>query len=251
MNHFRRHHARIVALLALAAGAFMACNLGLAADEVTEATAADEFRRAFSRDMTREKHVAQLKKIAEKYSDTTWADDALWCLTRVDMRSGDDQELLEHGRSLLNRNRLPHLQSFTRCTPYYQNTRLPGVLWVLERTGHRFRRPEKGRRALVFNALPMVLKADMARAAERLGRYSKAIDYYEEAIARAPDGCVFEQSYQSAIERLKKKEQRAKENSGADGAGPPAEKADTGGDAAATEPKQAADASSAGAASDE
>lgn len=188
----------VLAAVVLSAG-------GMAADEITWARAAEKFRSAFQRGIELKKRREILQKVAEEYKETAWADDALWCLTRLDLRRQNYEKVLERGEKLFKNNNMPSLEEFTRRTFIYQNSRMPAVVWVLERHGYRYRRTGKGHRVKVFNAVPMALRADMGRAAEKLDKLQKALRCYREAMSLSPGGSLFHRSYQQQVQRLQKK----------------------------------------------
>ena len=192
-------------VLMVTLAAVMVSGSAMAADEITRALAQEQFRHAFRPGLALEKRQKKLETVVEDYKDTVWADDAAWCLTQLDLRRQNYEEVLKRGEKLFEGNRVPSLQTFTRRTFIYQNSRMPAVVWILERNGYRYRRTNSKYRVKVFNALPMTLRADMGRAAEKVGKLDKALKYYRQAVSLAPGGTVFRRSYRQQVERLQKK----------------------------------------------
>ncbi|MEF8788289.1 MAG: hypothetical protein V5A84_04395 [Planctomycetota bacterium] len=192
-------------LLAVILSALAACSVATGADEITRARAGEKFRSAFKPGLELKEREKRLKKVAEEYGATIWADDALWCLTRIDLQRQDYEKALERGEKIFERRRTPSLEHYTRRTFIYQNSRMPAVVWILERHGYRYRRGERGHRVKVFNAVPMTLRADMGRAADKAGKIERALHHYRQAASLSPAGSVFNRSYRQQVKRLEKK----------------------------------------------
>ena len=210
-----------VARCALAGVIILAlCAAGEAADEITRARAAEKFRSAFKPGMRLEERKKKLRKVAEQYRNTVWADDAVWCLSRIDLRKQDHEKFLERARELFELRNIPSLEPLTRRTFIYQQSRMPAVVWILEKSGARYRQAQNEYRVRTFNAIPMTLRADMGRVAEKLGNAAKALRNYQEAVALAPGGTLFNRQYNKQVDRLrqivrhrKKADSARKENS--------------------------------------
>ncbi len=201
MNRFRPVRRLLTVIFAV----MVVCGGGMAADEITRALAGKHFRKAFGPGLALKERKKKLKELVEDYKATIWTDDASWCLIQLDLHRGNYQEVLKRAKKLFEGNRIPSLEPFTRRTFIYQNSRMPAVVWILERNGCRYRRTGRKYRVKVFNALPMTLRADMGRAAEKVGKLDKALKHYKQAVSLSPGGTLFRRSYRQQVRRLKTK----------------------------------------------
>jgi len=178
------------------------CTALWAADEVKEAEAQKQFEQAFDLGLKLKKRVEILQKVVSEYPESAWADDALWALGEIASRYGFEKYAVRFRQELVERKDTPKLERFTGTTWIYHQSRIPGVLWILERTGHRYRREKMSEKAIAFNPLPMVVNEDLALAYRQRGKPEEALNYYRKALTCAPEGGLFASIYQRRIKRL-------------------------------------------------
>jgi len=214
---------RKVVLLVLV---LVVCTLPLnaAEDEVTEAEVQKEFMRAFGPGLKLKERVDVFVGIVSEHPESVWADDALWVLSQIASMTAHREEAIRFRERLLEGEEAPQLETFTKGTWIYRSSRIPSVLWVLDRTGHRYQRvetkekalrvvPQRGKpgkvkvlvRTVPFNPLPMVLNEELAGLYEQEGMDEEALYRYRQALKCAPQGSLFANIYQQRIERLERK----------------------------------------------
>jgi len=206
-----------------------ALPLSVAEDEVTEAEVQEEFMRAFGPGLKLKERVDIFVGIVSEYPESAWADDALWVLSQIASMTAHREEAIRFRKRLLEGEEAPQLETFTRGTWIYRSSRIPAVMWVLDRTGHRYQReearekvlrvvPQRGKpgkvvvlvRTVPFNPLPMLLNEELAALYEQEGRDKEALCRYREALKCAPQGGLFADIYQQRIERLEQEIERKK-----------------------------------------
>jgi len=174
-----------------------------AADEAAEEDARRAYVSAFEAGLKDEERIGILEKVAKDYADTRWADDALWVLGEVADKSGDRRRAILFRRQLLEREALPALERLTCSLRVYSQSRVPNVLFVVERTGHLYR--ISGDKLVRFNPIPMVTCEELALDYEALGLLELALREYRRAITAAPPGGLFRRVYTRRAERLQRK----------------------------------------------
>jgi len=174
-----------------------------AADQATEEQARERYESAFEPGLQLQERTDILESVAKDYADTRWADDALWVLGEVASRSGDLRRAILFRRQLLERDRMPELEPYTRSRWIYRHSRVPGALYVLEHTGHAY--TAKGIRAVPFNPIPMLTCEALAQDYERLGLLELAYREYRRAAAAAPQDGLFSSIYEARAERLRRR----------------------------------------------
>jgi len=183
--------------------AVMAARHADCADGATEQEAQGLYAQALNVALTPGERISILEQVAKDYADTRWADDALWVLGEMAHGSGDTRRAILFRRQLLERDSPPCLEAFTRSQRVYARSRVPHVLFVLERTGHLYR--TEGRQAVQFNPLPMITCEELALAYEDMGLLELALRDYRRAIAAAPPGDLYARLYARRAERLERK----------------------------------------------
>jgi len=111
-------------------------------DEVSEAVAEKAFKEVFAGGSEPDEGLDILKNIVREYGGTRWADDALWVLAETSARRGHEKSALLYRRMLTKRPVPPCLERFTRGLRIYAASRIPSLLFMLDATGQRYRRPE-------------------------------------------------------------------------------------------------------------
>ena len=223
----------------------------VAEDEVTEAEVQQKYMGAFASELKLKERVDIFISVATDYEESVWADDALWVLAQIASRTGYREEAVRFREMALARKDPPCLEAFTKRTWVYRNSRIPNVVWVLDRTGHRYEREEEKEKALKvvpgqdkdgkplvlvravpFDPLPMVLNEELALMYERDGKARQALHRYREALKCAPEEGFFADVYRQRIERLEREVEREKalqpdEQTGAKEPGPEGKNADS------------------------
>ena len=175
----------------------------MADDEATEKEAWQLYRGVFEEGLEPAERIETLERVATDYPDTAWADDALWVLSEVARKRGDARRAILFERQLLERDAAPSLETFTLRQNIYARSRLPHVLFVLDRTGTLYRHEEE--KVIVFDPLLMVIREDLASQYEKQDIEELAVGEYRRAIAAAPPDCVFRAIYKRRADRIEKR----------------------------------------------
>lgn len=189
-------------LLALCLAVVSAVPL-MADDEATEHEARQLYQGVFEEGLNAKERIETLGRVATDYSDTVWADDALWVLCEAARKRRDSHGAILFGRQLLARDVAPSLEPFTRGQRIYARSRLPHVLFVLDRTGALYGHQEE--KVIVFDPLVMIIREDLAAQYEKQKLHKLAVKEYRLAIAAAPPDCVFRAIYTRRADRIEKK----------------------------------------------
>jgi len=186
-------------LLALCIG-FLSAPVCYAAAERTEEEARKKYASAFDRGLKIKRRVEILEAVVKDYSDTAWADDALWLLGEVADRYGYPKRAVHFRRQLVGRDLVPRLEAFTQAQPVYRRSRIPQILFVLERGGYAY--AVRGDKTFKFNPLPVATHEELAQGYLELGMTEQALEHYRGALAATPAGCIFADIYSRRIDEI-------------------------------------------------
>ena len=189
--------------LLLAACLAALCAAARGADEATDENARKIYAGAFAEGLSDDERTELLENIVRDFADTRWSDDALWVMAQAADAEGDRGRAVLLRRQLLQMHRDPRLERFTRSLPVYENSRMPRVIFLLERTGHRY--TNDAGRAVPFNPIPMVTCEDLAAAYEDMDLPELALGEYRRALTAAPPDGLFARIYRRRIERIEGK----------------------------------------------
>ena len=181
----------------------VAVPLARAADDAAEEEARKLYVSAFREGLEPAKRLEALEKVARDYADSRWADDALWVLAQAADHDDDVRRAVLMRRQLLERTAPPSLEPYTQTLPVYDQSRIPRVIFLLERTGDRY--SNDGKHVISFNPLPMVTSEELALSYERLEMYELALQEYRRAIQASPPEGLFARIYARRVQELEKK----------------------------------------------
>ena len=186
-------------LVALCVG-FLSASVCCAATERAEEEARNKYASAFDRGLNIKRRVEILEAVVKDYSDTAWADDALWVLGEVADSYGYPKRAIHFRRQLVGGDMIPRLEAFTQAQPVYRRSRIPQILFVLERSGLTF--AVRGEKTLKFNPLPMATHEELAVGYLQLGMTEQALEHYRGALAATPAECIFADIYSRRVDEL-------------------------------------------------
>lgn len=215
--------ARVLVYLAVLAAS-------AAAPTLTDQPAADDaepiFRRALTEPMEPRQRVRDMERIVKEFSDSRWADDALWVLGETARQQGLTGRVLYYWQCLVTRKSPLKLEEFTTTSGVYRTSSLRAVQLLLETEGTAFvprveQPAEQGEEADAgggpedvsqtgrlwlwckpFNAAPMVVWAELGDSYERLRKHELALGAYRKALELAPETGRWPVTYRERIRRL-------------------------------------------------
>ena len=207
----------------LLAGVVATCCLGQ--EEPAEQDAPEAlFRRAFAEKCRPTDRIRLLERIAREHSDSKWADDALWALGEIARQHRLVRRVFYYWQFMMTRDETPELEEFTRTLALYRRSSLFRARYLLDAEGNsyimipqRSAKSQDGDSALradgagpqpvryvcrPFNAVPMVVWAELGACYEQLSRPRLALDAYRKALDCAPRSGRWPAVYRKRVERL-------------------------------------------------
>jgi len=216
-------------LLCLAAAGVSAAQVPAQKPKASPAEAGKAFRAVFQGEMETAEQVKELERIVKEYPETGWDDDALWVLGEVARQDGRVDRVLYYWQYLMTRPVEPKLEEYTRTLVLYRKSSLYRVQFLLEAEGNAYVRPAPGepttRQAFSlvatgpshrggerimlgcrrFNAVPMVVWAELGDCYERMGLLAAALRAHRKSVELSPEKGRWHKNYSERVARLEAK----------------------------------------------
>ena len=199
-------------------------------DEAPPADVGKMFRRVFTETMKPVERVQALERIVKEHPDSEWADDALWVLGEAARRQQLAYRVVYYWQYMMARPAQPRLEAFTRTLPLYRKSSLSRVVFLLEAEGVSLlptpaappprKSTDEGASApqqvtrtrerlflgcRPFNAVPMVVWAELGACYEQVKKPRLALRAYRKALKAAPGTGRWPENYRACVERLEKR----------------------------------------------